>query len=324
VLGAALSAKARSRVATLACALAYTVGTAAALGSTGALGTAAALGTTAELGITGGLGATAALGATAGFGMTSGLRMTAARGTVPGNAFPAGSAAPGFSRKGSLAPRVVLARYARALARLKHPPTLAFDYAVEQLGLRNMEQTHRVYRSGRSERDETLIVDGYPLQRPAIRIFANRTYRYDVSGVAPRAPRYRFVSTGAISRGSSSFDYVFKTVPLGAASFAVSEVVIDGTRFLPSRIRFKIAAAGARGSGQLTYEAVDGYWVVRQALVDARLPNGSTAHERIAWSDYSFPSSLPESTFTPPRARALVPIAAEPLPAPASDLPAEP
>jgi hypothetical protein len=279
---------------------------------------------TAGLGATAALVMTAALGAGTALGMTAGPGLTGERNAVRGSALPAGFAASGLKGPGPLGPRVVLARYARALARLKHPPTLAFNYSVEQLGLRNMEQTHRVYRSGRSERDETLIVDGYPLPRPAIRIFADRTYRYDVSGIAPRAPGYRFVFDGAIPRGSSSYDYVFKTVALGATSFAVSEVLIDGARFLPARIRFKIAGAGARGSGQLTYEAVDGYWVVRQALVDAHLSSGATAHERIAWSDYSFPSSLPKSTFTPPRARALVPIAAEPLPTPVSDAPAEP
>lgn len=301
MLGAAWPRKASSRAAALVCALAFTAGTAAS-------GEPSMLGKTAPPATTAALGRTAALDTNAVLGTTLPGRFTAA----------------GFDRPGPLPARVVLARYARALARLKHPPALAFDYAVEQLGLRNMEQTHRVYRSGRSERDETLIVDGYPLPRPAIRIFANRTYRYDVRGIAPRAPAYRFVSGGSIPRGSSSFDYVFKTFALGSASFIVSEVVIDGSRFLPARIRFKIAGAGARGSGQLTYEAVDGYWVIRQALVDAHLSNGATAHERIAWSDYSFPSSLPASTFTPPRARALVPIAAEPLPTAVPDVQSEP
>jgi hypothetical protein len=164
-----------------------------------------------------------------------------------------------------------------------------------------MEQTHRVYRSGRSERDETLIVDGYELQAPSIRIITNRNYRYDIAAVAPRPAAYRFVYTGAIPRGPS-FTYVFRTAPFGRPAFAVTEVEIDGVRFLPSAVRFKLAGDDARGSGTLAYESHGGYWVVRDAVVDARLTSGATAHEHIAWSDYSFPSSLPDSTFEAPHA----------------------
>jgi hypothetical protein len=193
----------------------------------------------------------------------------------------------------------VLARYAHALATVKRAPVVSFEYAVEQLGLRNMEQTHRVYRSGRSERDETLIVDGYELQAPSIRIINNRIYRYDIAAIAPRPAAYRFVYTGAIAHGAS-FTYVFRTAPFGRPAFAVTEVEIDGARFLPSAVRFKLTGDDARGSGTLAYESHGGYWVVRDAVVDARLTNGATAHEHIAWSDYSFPMSLPDSTFEAP------------------------
>ena len=71
-----------------------------------------------------------------------------------------------------LEPATVLARYADALAALKHPAAISFEFSVEQLGLRNLEQTHRVYRSGSDERDETLSVDGYALNYPAVRSFA--------------------------------------------------------------------------------------------------------------------------------------------------------
>ncbi len=198
-----------------------------------------------------------------------------------------------------LSASTVLVRYAGALATVKRAPVVAFDYSVEQLGLRNMEQTHRVYRSGRSERDETLIVDGYELQAPSIRIINNRIYRYDIAAIAPRPAAYRFVYSGAIARGSS-FTYVFRTAPFGRRAFAVTEVEIDGARFLPSAVRFKLAGDDARGSGTLAYESHGGYWVVRDAVVDARLTSGATAHEHIAWSDYSFPSSLPASTFEAP------------------------
>jgi hypothetical protein len=216
--------------------------------------------------------------------------------TVAARAVPRAESAP---HAHPLSATAVLARYAHALATVKRAPVVAFDYAVEQLGLRNMEQTHRVYRSGRSERDETLIVDGYELQAPSIRIINNRTYRYDIAAVAPRPGAYRFVYTGAIAHGSN-FIYVFRTAPFASPAFAVTEVEIDGVRFLPSAVRFKLAGNNARGSGTLAYESHGGYWVVRDAVVDARLTSGATAHEHIAWSDYSFPLSLPDSTFEAP------------------------
>jgi hypothetical protein len=202
-----------------------------------------------------------------------------------------------------LAAAVVLAKYAAALRALERPNAISFDYAVEQLGLRNMEQTHHVYRSGLNERDETTIVDGYELRRPSVRIIANRTYRYDIAAVAPTPSAYRFVFNGAVARGSS-FDYVFGTSSLAARPFAVTEVEIDGTRFLPSVLRFKIVGGDARGSGRLGYAAEGRYWIVRDAQVSAHLASGATAHERIAWSNYSFPSALPPSTFAAPSAHA--------------------
>jgi hypothetical protein len=166
-----------------------------------------------------------------------------------------------------------------------------------------MEQTHRVYRSGRSERDETTNVDGYELQRPSVRIIANRTYRYDIAAVAPTPATYRFELRRAVARGSS-FDYVFTTASLGARAFAVTEIVIDGSRFLPSIVRFKAAGGDAHASGELVYAPTGRYWIVRDARVSAHLASGAVAREHIAWSDYSFPSALPPSTFAVPSARA--------------------
>jgi hypothetical protein len=191
---------------------------------------------------------------------------------------------------------LVLARYEKALAALRRPTAITFDYSVEQLGLRNMEQTHHVYRSGLSERDETLVVDGYTLTRPSVRILANRTSHYDIAAVAPKPSSYKFAFAGAVPRGTA-FAYVFRTAALADAPFAVTEIEIDGARFLPSVVRFKIASGDARGSGRLAYAPNGRYWLVRDAQVNAHLAGGATAHEHIAWSDYSFPSALPPSTF---------------------------
>ncbi|MBD5656552.1 MAG: hypothetical protein IAI50_15430 [Candidatus Eremiobacteraeota bacterium] len=205
------------------------------------------------------------------------------------------------TRAVALPPGVVLQRYAAALAALPRPKSISFDYTVEQLGLRNLEQTHRVYRSGLRERDETVVVDGYVLTRPAIRIFNNRTYRYDISSIAPKAATYAFVFAGVV-RTNDGYGYVYRTAARAPGSFAVSEIEIDGRTFLPSIVRFKIAGGGAHGSGALQYGRSELYWVVREVRVNARLTDGTTAHERIAWTNYQFPTGLPPSTFDAPHA----------------------
>jgi hypothetical protein len=200
----------------------------------------------------------------------------------------------------ALIPSIVLEHYAASLAALKHPKALSFDYQVEQLGLHDMEQTHHVYRSGLHERDETIVVDGFTLPRPAVRILANRSDRYDIGAVAPTPAGYTFKYSGVVLNGEN-VAYVFGTEPRSARSFAVSEVVIDGHTFLPNVVRFKLAGYGAHGSGELVYGPADVFWLVRQAQVNAHLTSGALTHERIVWSNYQFPSALPPSTFEAPR-----------------------
>ena len=217
-----------------------------------------------------------------------------------------------------LAPAFVLAHYAAGLAAVKRPKVLVYQYTVEQLGLRNLEQAHRVYRSGGSERDETLVVDGYTLLYPSIRIFHNRSDRYDIGNVAPRPKQYSFVYSGLRAKPGGDA-YVFKTSRTAAGAFAVSEIEIDGRTFLPSLVRFKIAGNGARGSGELRFAPSQAFWLVREAKISARLTKGTkgrNAHERIAWSNYQFPSSLPASTFSAPRAVPTPLLAPTPTPMP--------
>lgn len=213
-----------------------------------------------------------------------------------GGAVPLGAAP--YSRA-PLAPREVLQRYAHALAMLPRPRHVSFQYSVEQFGLRGFEQTHRVYRSGSHERDETLAADGTTLKVPSIRIIENRTNRYDVLAVAPRPAAYDFTF-----RGRSHSLYVFRTTPHAPRSFTVNEIQIDARNSLPAVMRFRISAGGARGNGELRYGRAGPYWMVRQALVTARLATGEHARERIAWGAYQFPASLPPSTFQPPRSTA--------------------
>ncbi len=199
-----------------------------------------------------------------------------------------------------LAPADVLANYARALELVPHPPAIEFEYAVEQLGLHNIEQTHHVYRAGQSERDEIRAVDGQTLTKPSVRIILNRTYRYDISQIAPRPDEYTFTYAGSTTLGPNHYAYEFKTEAHQATGFAVDAVTIDGLAFLPSTIHFRIAGDSAHGSGRLLYGKADRYWLVREASVSAHVPNGGIAHETIVWSRYQFPPELPPSTFNAP------------------------
>ncbi len=211
---------------------------------------------------------------------------------------PAGADAPPASD--FLTPSQIMARYDAALAAAKKPSAMSFDYSVEQLGLRNLVQTHHVYRSALAERDETRIVDGSPLPRPSVRIIVNRVYRYDLHAIAPTTAVYAFKYAGARLDGDD-VTYLFRTVPAASRSFAVDQMEIDGRSFLPKLVHFKISNGSARGSGQIAYARVEKYWVVMDAQVSVHLPQGSLAHEHIKWSNYQFFSSLPPSTFRLPR-----------------------
>lgn len=216
-----------------------------------------------------------------------------------GNATPhprAGSERPPVAR----ASAEVFHAYLAALAAIRRPKALSFDYTVSQLGVHDMEQTHRVYRSGLDERDETLFVDGYTLKAPAVRILRNRTYRYDLTSVAPRPAQYAFAFRGA-TRTLGTYAYTFRTAPRSARAFEVLEVEIDGRTLLPAVVRFRIAGGKARGVGSLRYGLSDSHWVVREARVTAKIAGGRTARERIAWSNYRFYDALPKSTFDAPK-----------------------
>ncbi len=195
-----------------------------------------------------------------------------------------------------LEPDTVLVRYADALAGVKRPPAVSFDFWIEQLGLRNIEQLHRVYRSGTSERDETLSIDGYPLRTPEVRILLNRGYRYDITAVAPRLDEYVFALVNTL-RSGNHYAYTFATEPRAPRPFVVSGVTIDGETFLPSTVRFSVTGGNARGDGRLRYGKAGRYWVVSDATVAVRLADGKPARERIVWSHYRFPTTLPTATF---------------------------
>ncbi|HEY9085273.1 MAG TPA: hypothetical protein VIN40_04960 [Candidatus Tyrphobacter sp.] len=192
--------------------------------------------------------------------------------------------------------QVVLARYASALANLAVPKAEIFTYSVSQAGPSDIEQRHRIYRSGIEVRDETLELNGVPLRHKIVRI-SRRADAYAVSSLAPRADAYALLFLDAI-RDGSHLDYVYQAMPLirSATGFTVDRVTIDGETFLPRAIDFHSSGSAASGSGRIEFGPFGGHWMVASASVSAVVA-GSIARERITFGDYRFPAMLPRSTF---------------------------
>lgn len=194
--------------------------------------------------------------------------------------------------------QLVLKRYEARLSATKDPQTLIFQYAVSQAGPQDIDQTHRVYRSGSLVRDETLVVDGVKQKTTRIARYRNR---YTLHDLAPRPARYVFLFVRPVA-GNGRYDYLYRAVPLGAPSpFTVRTLTIDGKTFLPREIRFHSVGAGARGDGTLAFMPAGKYWVPLSIAVQGTV-NGRAARERITFSGYEFPAALPQSTFQSPRA----------------------
>jgi hypothetical protein len=189
--------------------------------------------------------------------------------------------------------QAVLERYAARLLREEGPKVLVFLYTVSQAGPRDIEQVHRVYRSGDLVRDETLMVDG--VRQKSIRIARYRN-RYTLENLAPRMTQYAFLFERA-ARSGTTYTYTYRAVPLGSpAGFIVDTIAIDGRSFLPVLIHFRSSALATTGSGSIAFGKSGKYWVPAQANVQASI-RGKPARERITFSMYQFPTSLPKSTF---------------------------
>jgi hypothetical protein len=197
----------------------------------------------------------------------------------------------------AVAPATMLARYAEALAAQRTPPVLSFEYSVDQTGPHDLQQTHRVFRSGTSERDELLSSEGKRLNPPSIHIFLRRRNRYAIEALAPRPEAYRFKYVGSV-RDARHFDQVFATTPRTASDATVVEVTIDGVTALPVAIRFKTRSHA--GNGTIVFGRVQTYWMALGATATATASN-TLAIERLAFSRYRFPKALAPSTFSTPR-----------------------
>lgn len=207
-----------------------------------------------------------------------------------------GAAAP--TPPAELDSQLVLNRYAAALASCTPVKTVAFTYSVSQAGAHNIEQTHRIFRSGTRQRDETIAVEGDPVKMKMVRI-ASKSDRYAIANVAPRLSAYGFLFLGTHHDGRH-LDYAYAAEPLGQPAFHVTELTVDGATYLPALIRFTMTARSLRAKGALSYQKIGTHCVPLEATVSAVL-NGKPTRERILWSAYSFPASLPPSTFYQPK-----------------------
>jgi hypothetical protein len=206
----------------------------------------------------------------------------------------AGPAAPAAPAAPELSPAAVLARYEAALRKVGEPRVITFDYTIEQTGLRTALQTHRVFRSGNDERDETLTVDGKRLSPPKVRVFRGRRNRYTIGALAPRAADYTFAYIGPRKDGHH-LDYLFRLTPNVVRPFGVTEIAIDGVRFLPLSIGF--ATASNQGAGTITFGLNSRWWVPYVATARAAVA-AALATEKLTFYTYRFPPTLPASTFT--------------------------
>jgi hypothetical protein len=192
----------------------------------------------------------------------------------------------------------VLQRYALALAAVTAPRVVVYSYTVSQAGPSNIEQHHRIYRYGLEVRDETLSVDGIPLSRKVVR-FSHHEDRYTVEHFAPRTDAYELLFLGTAKDGRH-LDYVYEATPLSRSAGAwIDRVTIDGVNFLPRAVHFHSGGLDVTGSGKIEFGPFGKYWMPMIADAQARV-KGKPARERIVWSDYRFPESLPPSTFQPP------------------------
>jgi hypothetical protein len=192
----------------------------------------------------------------------------------------------------------VLQRYVVAIQNVAVPKTVVYSYTVSQVGPSNIEQRHRVYRSGTSVRDEIVWVDGMLLRRKIVR-FSHREDRYAVARFAPRPDTYQLLFLGT-TRDGHHLDYVYEATPLTHPSGAwVDRLTIDGQNFLPRAVHFHTSGPDAQGAGNIEFAPFGKYWMPVAAVAQARV-KGKQAREFITWSDYRFPASLPPSTFQPP------------------------
>ena len=80
----------------------------------------------------------------------------------------------------------------------------------------------------------------------------------------------------------------------------MTRVDVDVEHFLPRTLYFHSVNGATKGTGRVSYAPQETYWLPREASVEAKTAAGKSARERITWSKFGFPVSLPKSTFSQP------------------------
>ncbi|MGH7327325.1 MAG: hypothetical protein ACREJX_03135 [Polyangiaceae bacterium] len=193
----------------------------------------------------------------------------------------------------------MLAKYTKALEAVKLPPAYTCGYTVSHQGAAPVETEHQLFREAGRERDEIIAYNGEKLSHPEVRIFARRRDPYAVTFLAPRLSEYTFTYVEAVRHGRT-VNYVFKTAAAhGTPNYEVTRVTVDGASFLPLEIVFRAKRGTTIGTGRISYEKADRFWMPTFASARAQV-NGLLETERIDWTRYQFYPSLPPSTFAAP------------------------
>ena len=193
----------------------------------------------------------------------------------------------------------VLTRYAAKMLTTVQPKVMIFSYTVSQAGPSEIEQTHRIFRSGDLVRDELLAQDGEALHPKVTRI-SRYSNRYDLQTLAPRLTQYALMFLRS-ERSAGHLQYLYRAIPLGPTGpFVVKRLAVNGRSFLPDEVVFSDVAGRVTARGTIDFGRAGGYWVPTAASV-AAMVDGKPARERITFSGYLFPKRLPKSTFRTPR-----------------------
>jgi hypothetical protein len=115
--------------------------------------------------------------------------------------------------------------------------------------------------------------------------------------LAPRVTDYAFAFVG-LHKDGHHVDYSFHLTPKSARPFAVTDVTIDGIRFLPLAITF--ATEANEGVGTIAFGSNARWWVPYIATARATVLD-DPATEKLTFYTYRFPRTLPTSTFTQAR-----------------------
>ena len=124
-----------------------------------------------------------------------------------------------------------------ARTRPGRPRRSCFRIRYRKWGPSNIEQSHRIYRSGNAVRDETLAVDGVLLHDKVV-TFSRHEDRYTVARFAPRSEAYELLFLGTANDGRH-LDYVYEATPVAhAAGSWVDRLTIDGDHLSTARRSF--------------------------------------------------------------------------------------